>query len=415
MTYRAISLCSSAGFMDYAFVSEGFRITDQVEIDPWRRRVLHMRFPRANQHDDVNGDIHLVGKHNLFSNPDVLLGGFPCTPVSGAGQRKGTADERWLWPEFARIIGELRPRVVFLENADEIGAPIKADGVIVAPAPGLEVIASLTALGYDARWGIVSATAAGAPHQRDRWWCVAWRIPDADCDQRQTGSGIDEQRGRTAADHASWDVANSDQNRQPSSAGDSQSIRHQHRNNTPQEQSRHAEPHATEPGDPGVALGDTHAAGLAVGQALRRNSGEEFSPTQRTTMAGHELRHTTSARLEGQVGEELGVAAQSKQGFGRQSVQPAHEPDLGRVVFDGIARRLERLASTQLYAAPLGLQPYPFEPVRLTDDKYDWKARVEAIGDAVCIPVVRAFAAGIREGLWAQDAAEHERRSKTKE
>jgi hypothetical protein len=92
----------------------------------------------------------------------------------------------------------------------------------------------------------------------------------------------------------------------------------------------------------------------------------------------------------------------------------AHEPDLGGIVFNGLARRLERLAREQLYAAPLGLQPYPFEPPRLTDDNYDWKNRVEAVGDGVVIPVVRAFAAGIREAIYAQDALRRERAGSTR-
>jgi site-specific DNA-cytosine methylase len=86
-----------------------------------------------------------------------------CQPISLAGKKLGKADSRFLWHEFARIIGEFRPRGVLLENVPNI-----------ANIGGVDVIADLTALGYDAQWGVISASDAGAPHRRERWWCVAY-------------------------------------------------------------------------------------------------------------------------------------------------------------------------------------------------------------------------------------------------
>lgn len=88
-----------------------------------------------------------------------------CQDISIAGKGAGLAGERsGLWYEFRRIIGEVRPRFVFLENVPAITF-----------RGGAEVVGHLAALGYDARWGIVAASDAGAPHRRERWWCVGYR------------------------------------------------------------------------------------------------------------------------------------------------------------------------------------------------------------------------------------------------
>jgi DNA (cytosine-5)-methyltransferase 1 len=124
---------------------------------------------------------------------DVLCGGFPCQPTSGAGLGLGALDERWLWPEFARVIRELRPRWVVIENVpgllvgrvldDGSGRPFLWNGMG-------EVLGDLAAMGYDAEWSCVSAGDVGAPHLRERIWIVAY--PDArrleECAERNGGS-----------------------------------------------------------------------------------------------------------------------------------------------------------------------------------------------------------------------------------
>lgn len=93
---------------------------------------------------------------------DVLTGGYPCQPFSHAGNRKGTTDERHLWPYVALAIGALRPSLVILENVS---------GHL---SLGLgDVLGDLAALGYDATWGVVRASDAGACHQRARVFIVA--------------------------------------------------------------------------------------------------------------------------------------------------------------------------------------------------------------------------------------------------
>ena len=94
---------------------------------------------------------------------DVISGGFPCQDISAAGRGAGITGERsGLWSEMARIIGEIRPRFVFVENSP----------MLVSRGLG-RVLADLATLGFDAKWGIIGAHHTGAPHKRDRIWVLA--------------------------------------------------------------------------------------------------------------------------------------------------------------------------------------------------------------------------------------------------
>lgn len=94
---------------------------------------------------------------------DVVSGGFPCQDISPAGKGAGIAGERsGLWREFARIIGEVRPSHVFVENSSAL------------TSRGLDVVlGDLATLGFDAEWGVLGADAVGFPHGRQRMWIVA--------------------------------------------------------------------------------------------------------------------------------------------------------------------------------------------------------------------------------------------------
>lgn len=94
-------------------------------------------------------------------NSLAVCAGFPCTPWSTAGQRRGTEDERWIWDDIARILRHLRPGIVVLECTPGV------------TSGGLEhVLGTLAEIGLDAEWDCVRASDVGAPHQRARWWCV---------------------------------------------------------------------------------------------------------------------------------------------------------------------------------------------------------------------------------------------------
>lgn len=95
---------------------------------------------------------------------DLLSGGFPCQPYSSAGKQMGEEDPRDLWPDFVRIIGEVRPGFLFLENVPN-----------VVNMRLSQIVLDLDKLGYHASWCVVSASQVGAPHRRRRWFLFAVR------------------------------------------------------------------------------------------------------------------------------------------------------------------------------------------------------------------------------------------------
>ena len=130
------------------------------EIEDYPRRVLAKNFPGAPVHDDIHtltGDI-VAG----WGGCDLITGGFPCQPYSVAGDRRGNADDRALWPQMARVIDECRPTYVLAENVPGI-VPLALDGVL----------SDLANLDYTARAIDLSACAVDAPHRRARVWIMA--------------------------------------------------------------------------------------------------------------------------------------------------------------------------------------------------------------------------------------------------
>src|SRR6202022_669443 len=106
------------------------------------------------------GDIRGVTR---FPPADVLAGGFPCQPVSHAGLGLVQADDRWLWPEFARTIRLVRPRYVLVENVSALLFRGMGD-----------VLRDLATEGFDAEWAVLRASDFGAPHERERVYIVAY-------------------------------------------------------------------------------------------------------------------------------------------------------------------------------------------------------------------------------------------------
>jgi DNA (cytosine-5)-methyltransferase 1 len=172
------SLFAGIGGFDLGFERAGIKTVWQVEIDPFCRKVLERHWPNVRRFEDVRGCSDL----NL-SAPDIVSGGFPCQDISRAGKGAGIEGARsGLWFDMYRIIRQLRPRFVVVENVAAL-----LDGAIG------RVLADLAAAGFDAEWRVFRASDFGAPHERQRLFIVAY--PDES--NGQAGMGVKQDRAQT--------------------------------------------------------------------------------------------------------------------------------------------------------------------------------------------------------------------------
>lgn len=152
------SLFAGIGGIDLGLERAGMKCAWQVEIDPFCRQVLAKHWPRAKRFANVRD----VGAAQL-EWVDIIAGGFPCQDISLNGKGKGLAGERsGLWFEFRRIVEEVRPRFVLVENV----AALRSRGLA-------QILRDLAALGFDAEWFTLSAADVGAAHLRERLFVVA--------------------------------------------------------------------------------------------------------------------------------------------------------------------------------------------------------------------------------------------------
>lgn len=172
--YRVLDLFSGIGGFSLGLErTGGFETVAFCEIEPFPRAVLAKHWPEVPCFDDVRTlTADALSERGIAV--DVICGGFPCQDLSEAGRRAGIDGERsGLWREFARLIGELRPTFVLMENVSDL---------LVGPSeqPGAwfgRVLGDLAALGYDAIWHSIQAADLGAAHIRDRVWVAAF-LPD---------------------------------------------------------------------------------------------------------------------------------------------------------------------------------------------------------------------------------------------
>lgn len=152
------SLCSGYGGLDLAVIeATGLPVAWHIENDPAPSRVLHTHWPNVPNYHDVT-----AVQWSTVPPVDVITAGYPCQPFSLAGRRKGTDDERHLWPHIAEAIRRIRPGLVILENVP--GHRSLGFGA---------VLGDLASIGYDAQWQSVCASDVGAPHGRERVFIAA--------------------------------------------------------------------------------------------------------------------------------------------------------------------------------------------------------------------------------------------------
>lgn len=339
------SLFSGIGGMDLAAAIAGIEIRFQVEIDEYCRKVLAKHASTYWKDATQFADVRRVSGREL-GYVDILFGGFPCQDISQAGLGAGLEGARsGLWWEFYRLIGEIRPRAVVLENV----AAIAYDG-----RGGTEVIAALAGLGYSATWGIVSAADAGAPHERKRWFCVGYRDCGRYLESNQAGRASHQNYGHTRI---------SECNRKKfSSASESA----------------------------GQVL--PAKTGLAYPYRQRRTESRGYRAEARERLIGSGAVGNTHGQYvkEQCATEPVGaqLAAAGCTGSSITGKSSANEPGMGRDA-DGLPARMDgtRLMQHQFPSRPNEAQ-LDSEPPRLCDKIPNRRNRIKALGNAVVPQVI---------------------------
>ena len=195
----------------------GFETVAFCEIEPFPRRVLAKHWPEVPCYDDVR----TLTAARLASDGiavDVICGGFPCQDISVAGKRAGIAEgtRSGLWSEIDRLIGELRPAYVIVENvANLLRGPVEQPGGWFG-----RVLGDLAERGYSAEWENIPASAMGAPHRRERVWLVAYpngerqhecgAVSDGSPQRKADHHFIERQNRNFAASHLGEALADAD-------------------------------------------------------------------------------------------------------------------------------------------------------------------------------------------------------------
>ena len=179
---RTLHLFAGAGGGLLADVLLGHQPVCAVEIDEYCQQVLSARqadgtFPWF----PIFADVTKFDGRPWRGIVDVVSGGFPCQDISIAGKGAGLDGERsGLWKEMARIVLEVQPRYVLVENS-----PMLVSRGLAT------VLADLAAMGFDARWGVVGADDVGAPHERKRIWIVGFHPDEGDAGRNGFDTGQD--------------------------------------------------------------------------------------------------------------------------------------------------------------------------------------------------------------------------------
>ena len=162
-----LSLFSGIGGLDLAAEWAGFKTIGQCEFADYPHKILTKHWPKVPKWRDIR-DINATDFYRRTGqrSVDCISGGFPCQPHSTAGKRKASADDRDLWPEMRRVICEIKPRWVVGENVR--GLLSSENGRFFA-----RLLRDFSEMGYDVGWCVISASAVGAVHRRERVAIIA--------------------------------------------------------------------------------------------------------------------------------------------------------------------------------------------------------------------------------------------------
>jgi DNA (cytosine-5)-methyltransferase 1 len=158
-----LDLFSGIGGFSLGLKRAGMKTVAFCEIEPYPRAVLRKHWPEVPCYDDIRTLTATRLAADGIDGIDIICGGFPCQNISLAGKGAGLAGKQsGLWFEYLRLITEIHPQAAIIENSPALRNR------------GLDqMLGALAALGYDAEWHCVPASALGAPHERDRIWIVA--------------------------------------------------------------------------------------------------------------------------------------------------------------------------------------------------------------------------------------------------
>ncbi|WPV67556.1 DNA cytosine methyltransferase [Chitinophaga sp. LS1] len=181
------SIFSGVGGFDLAASYLNWENVFQIEIDSFCQEVLRRRFPSSVRYCDIRR----VNAKKYYGAIDVISGGWPCQPFSAAGKRRGSSDNRYLWPQMLRIINEVRPTWVVGENVVGITSMVQSSlSTSLADQASLweedktytveeefiieTICKDFERMGYSVQPIIIPACAVGAWHRRDRIWFLAY-------------------------------------------------------------------------------------------------------------------------------------------------------------------------------------------------------------------------------------------------
>jgi len=183
---KVLDLFSGIGGFTLGLDSTGFFETVKfVEKDKYCQKVLRKNFPNIPIEEDIK---NVKGKEG---DADVIVGGFPCQPMSVAGKRKGTDDDRYLWPEMFRLIKQIKPQFVIGENVQ--GIINIQNGMVLR-----QVQDDLESEGFEVQCFLIPASGIGAWHQRYRVWIVAHSEQNGYLNSKR---GVDEKKNRMEKEH----------------------------------------------------------------------------------------------------------------------------------------------------------------------------------------------------------------------